>query len=73
MFKVKMVGIGGQNRLKEFDTVVDTLAEAELLAGAEVAKDLDTEDVSLVHTDELIYEVISDGRSAGTVCIRSIG
>ena len=72
MFEVKMVGLGGKKELREFTTSVDTLAEAELLAGAEAAKDLETEDVSLVHTDELIYEVISDGRSAGTVCIRSI-
>jgi len=72
MFKVKMIDIGGDGLLTSFDTGVDTLAEAELIAGAEIAGHLGTEDVSLVHTDELIYEVISDGHSAGTVTIRSL-
>lgn len=72
MFKIKMVDIGGDGQLLEFTTTVETLAEAELIAQGEVGGHLGRYDVYLIHDDELVYDVYSDGRSVGFVAIQSL-
>lgn len=72
MFNIKLVDIGGDKQLVEFDTTVDTLIEAELLAGAEVGKHIDRHDVSLTHQHDLIYDVISDGENVGMCVIKTM-
>jgi len=72
MFNIKLVDIGGDKEMTEFDTVVETLVEAELLAGAECGKHLNRFDISLVHQHDLIYNVISDEQNVGMCVIRSM-
>ena len=72
MYNVKMIDIGGNKDMTEFNTSVDTLLEAELLAGAEIAKNIDVFDVTLVHQHDLMYNVLSDDKNVGLCIIRSL-
>lgn len=71
MFNIKLADIGGDGKLVEFNTVVETLKEAELLTGAAVAKHLGVCEVQLVHENDLVYDIIVDGCSVGVAVIRS--
>lgn len=72
MFKIELVDIGGDGLIGDFKTSVDTLAEAEVIAKGEVGGHLGTKDVQLIHNEDLLYEVISGGRSVGVVQITTL-
>jgi len=72
MFNIKLVDIGGDSQVTEFNTSVDTLPEAELLAGAECGKHIGRHDVSLTHQHDLIYDVISDEQFVGMCVIKTL-
>lgn len=72
MFNIKLVDIGGDGCVADFNTSVDTLAEAEVIAKGEIGGHLGTNDIELMHNEDLIYEVISGGCSVGVVAIESL-
>jgi len=72
MFNVVLVDIGGDGCKTDFSTTVETLAEVEVLAKAECDSHLGVYDTELIHDEDLVYEVISGGRSAGIVVIESL-
>lgn len=72
MFDVKLVDIDGDGQVVEFSSILETLAEVELLIKETINRHLHTTDVELVHDEELVYEVFSDGCSVGLVQIVSI-
>lgn len=72
MFNIKLVDIGGDGLMSAFKTSVDTLAEAEVIAKGEIGGHLGTNDIELIHDDELVYDVISGGCSVGVVAIESL-
>lgn len=72
MFKIELIDIGNDGCVAGFNTSVDTLAEAEVIAKGEISGHLGTYDVQLIHDEDLVYEVISGGRSVGAVHIESL-
>lgn len=72
MFKIELIDIGNDGCVTEIKTSVDTLAEAEVIAKGEVGGHLGNRDVELLYDDDLVYEVISGGRSAGVVSITAL-
>lgn len=72
MFKIILIDIGGDGKKVEFDTCVDTLPQAEQLAGKECSEHLGTNEVSLIHEEDLVYEVIAVGCSVGWCVIKSL-
>lgn len=72
MWKVELVDILGNGLIVGFNTCVDTLAEAEIIAANEIKKHLQTDDIQLAHETDLIYEVWQGESSIGVVTIRSI-
>lgn len=69
MFNIKLIDINGDRCVVDFNTSVDTLAEAEVIAKGEVGGHIGTNDIDLIHDTDLIYEVISGGCSVGLVAI----
>jgi len=72
MFKAELIDIGNSGLVTELKTSVETLPEAELIIKEVISKYLQTIDVELVYDDDLVYEVISRGRSMGIVSITSL-
>jgi len=72
MFKAELIDIGNSGLVTELKTSVETLPEAELIIKEVISKYLQTIDVELVYDDDLVYEVISRGRSMGVVSITSL-
>ena len=72
MFNIRLIDVGGDGLTTAFDTVVETLAEAELLAGMECVKHIEQTNASLIHQHDLIYDVISNGHNVGMCVIKSI-
>lgn len=72
MFDIMLFDIGGKKNDSEFNTSVDTLREAELLACADIGKQIDRHDISLVHQHSLRYDVISDDECVGWIVIKGI-
>lgn len=72
MFNIKLVDIEGDGLITEFNTVVETLKEAELLAGAAISERIGVTCIQLRHEHDLVYDVISDGDIVGSIVIRSI-
>lgn len=72
MFKVELVDIGGDGLVTDFKTPVDTLAEAEVIARVKVCNHIGDYNAELIYDDDMIYEVISGGRSVGVVAITTL-
>lgn len=72
MFKIELVDIDGNGLIVDFNTDVDTLAEAEVIAMGEITKHLGANDIYLYHNVDLIYSVIRDEAEIGVVSIRSV-
>lgn len=72
MFKIILLDIGGDGKKVEFDTEAGTLEDAEQLAGLECSEYLHVGTVSLIHNEDLVYEVFTNGRSVGWCVIRTL-
>jgi len=72
MFNIALVDIGGDGCKTDFNTTVETLAEAEVIAKGEIGGHLGTYDIDLIHDEDLVYDVISGGESVGLVLIESL-
>lgn len=72
MFKIILLDIGKDGKKVEFDTEADTLEQAEQVAGLECSNHLGINVVSLIHDEELVYEVIAVGCSVGWCVIRTL-
>ena len=72
MFNVKLVDIGGDGLVIDFTTNVETLKEAELLAGASISQHINKVEVQLRHEHDLVYDVLSDDEIIGRIMIRTI-
>lgn len=72
MFEIALIDIGGDGCVADIRTPVDTLAEAEIIAKAEIGSHLGTNDVQLNYEDDLMYEVISGGCAVGAVHITAV-
>jgi hypothetical protein len=72
MFNIKLIDIGGDGLVIDFNTVVETLKEAELLAGAAISNHINRVEVELRHEHDLVYDVLSDGEVIGCIMIRSL-
>lgn len=72
MFNVKLVDIGGDGLVTEFNSVVDTLPEVEKIAALHIRQHLGVLNTELRHEDELVYSVLVNGHDVGLVVIRSL-
>jgi len=72
MFNIKLIDINGDGCAVDFKTSVDTLAEAEVIAKGEIGGHIGTNDIELIHNEELVYDVISGGSVVGVVAIESL-
>lgn len=72
MFRIELVDIGGDGNVTHFDTSVDTLAEAEVIAKGEISGHIGTQNFDLIHDDELVYDLIIGGVPMGVVQITSL-
>ena len=72
MWDIKLIDIGGDGLIAETQVTVDTLEECEILAGEECARHLGIINVTLIHDEELVYEVKVNGLSVGWAVIRSL-
>lgn len=72
MWHIDLVDIKGNGLVVGFDTNVDTLTEAELIAVGEIRKCLQDEQIELAYEDELVYEVWRLDKSIGCVHIKSL-
>jgi len=69
MFKIEYIDVGQDGLVSEKRTMVDTLAEAEVIAAMGASEHLGTYDIELVYDEELTYRVVAGGRSAGVISI----
>ena len=72
MWGIELVDIGGDGLVTLCKTSVDTLPGCEIVAGHLCARHLGVMTVTLIHDEELVYEVKVDGLKVGVVVIRSL-
>ncbi|GAJ09075.1 unnamed protein product [marine sediment metagenome] len=70
MFRIELIDIGGDGLVMGFDTSVDTLTEAEVIAVGEISGHVGTNEVKLYHSGDLIYDVFARGENVGSVAIK---
>ena len=72
MWNIKIVDIGGNGLVVEFNSILDTLAEVEILVINSINEKLAVTKTELVHVDELVYSVLLHGHEIGIVSIKDI-
>lgn len=72
MFNIKMVDIGGDGLVTEFNSVMDTLAEVEILVKSTINQHLGVHCTQLEHIEDLTYSVIVNGHEVGVVVIKDV-
>jgi len=72
MWQIKIVDIGGDGLVTEFNSTLETLAEVEVLVINAINTKLCVCTISLEHVDELVYSVWLCGHEIGVVAIRDI-
>lgn len=71
MWHIELVDIAGSGLVVGFDTSVDTLLEAEIIAANDIRKHLGVHDIELSHYEDLVYDVWNGGLTIGVVHIHS--
>jgi len=72
MFNVKLIDIGGDGLITDFNPNVETLAETELLVKGTINQHLGVHSTVLDHIEDLTYDVLVDGLEVGVVVIKSL-
>lgn len=72
MFNIKLVDIGGDGLVTEFNSTMDTLAEVEILIEGALNQHLGVHTARLVYVDELVYDVLVGGLEVGLVSIKDV-
>lgn len=72
MFIVKLVDIAGDGLVTDFSSVLETLAEVEILIKGTLNTHLGVNGIELVHDEDLVYSVWLAGREIGIVSIRDV-
>lgn len=72
MFNIKLVDIGGDGLVTEFNSPLDTLTEVEVLVTDTISQALGVWGISLVYDDELVYSVWMNGHEIGIVAIKDV-
>lgn len=72
MWHIDLIDIAGNGLVVGFKTNVDTLDEAEIIAANEIGKHFNTNAISLVYDNDMVYEVYCRNESIGCVHIKSL-
>jgi len=72
MWNIKLVDIGGDGLVTEFDSMLNTLDEIEILVESTINQQLAVHCVRLNHVDELVYDVLLNGHEIGIVSIKDV-
>lgn len=72
MWHIELIDIGGDGLIMKTETSVETLPECEIVAGSLCCRHLGVMTVTLIHDEELVYEVKVNGLSVGWAVIRSL-
>ena len=72
MFSVKMVDIGGDGLVVDFNSNLETLAEVEILVTNSINQKLGISCTQLEHVEDLVYSVWINGHEIGVVVIKDV-
>ena len=72
MFNIKLVDIGGDGLVTEFNSSLQTLAEVEILVEGSINQHLGVHSCRLEHVDDLVYDVWVNGHEVGIVAIKDV-